>query len=201
MYYNIVNKQNKLDIRNLATQKIQSSNFDIGIIINLIHMGEKLKKSEITIIHEYLEDKILKTKKEFIDKKSENNLIEIGFLCFKGDLNKEDYKIYLGYTPLFDFLISPEAFPFEQFNIKWIYNQSSIVHDYFSKNENTRKVINKAITKTLQENNCKYADKKYAKPFVQTLFSKNNELSSHRFCLQSVCYQTCFVNFIRSFVV
>ena len=40
----------------------------------------------------------------------------------------------------------------------------------------------------------------YAKPFVQTLFSKNNELSSHRFCLQSVCYQTCFVNFIRSFV-
>lgn len=41
----------------------------------------------------------------------------------------------------------------------------------------------------------------YAKPFVQTLFSKNNELSSHRFCLQSVCYQTCFVNFIRSFVV
>ena len=42
---------------------------------------------------------------------------------------------------------------------------------------------------------------KYAKPFVQTLFSKNNELSSHRFCLQSVCYQTCFVNFIRSFVV
>ena len=41
---------------------------------------------------------------------------------------------------------------------------------------------------------------KYAKPFVQTLFSKNNELSSHRFCLQSVCYQTCFVNFIRSFV-
>lgn len=41
----------------------------------------------------------------------------------------------------------------------------------------------------------------YAKPFVQTLFSKNNELSSHRFCLQSICYQTCFVNFIRSFVV
>ena len=41
---------------------------------------------------------------------------------------------------------------------------------------------------------------KYAKPFVQTLFSKNNELSSHSFCLQSVCYQTCFVNFIRSFV-
>lgn len=40
----------------------------------------------------------------------------------------------------------------------------------------------------------------YAKPFVQTLFSKINELSSHRFCLQSVCYQTCFVNFIRSFV-
>ena len=40
----------------------------------------------------------------------------------------------------------------------------------------------------------------YAKPFVQTLFSKNNELSSHRFCLQSVCYQTCFVNFIRCFV-
>ena len=40
----------------------------------------------------------------------------------------------------------------------------------------------------------------YAKPFVQTFFSKNNELSSHRFCLQSVCYQTCFVNFIRSFV-
>ena len=40
----------------------------------------------------------------------------------------------------------------------------------------------------------------YAKPFVQTLFSKNNELSSHSFCLQSVCYQTCFVNFIRSFV-
>ena len=40
----------------------------------------------------------------------------------------------------------------------------------------------------------------YAKPFVQTLFSKNNELSSNRFCLQSVCYQTCFVNFIRSFV-
>ena len=43
-------------------------------------------------------------------------------------------------------------------------------------------------------------NKKYAKPFVQTLFSKNNELSSHRFCLQSVCYQTCFVNFIRCFV-
>lgn len=61
----------------------------------------------------------------------------------------------------FDFLINPECFPSEQFNIKWIYNQSSIVHDYFSKNENTRKVINKAITKTLQENNCKYADKKY----------------------------------------
>ena len=40
----------------------------------------------------------------------------------------------------------------------------------------------------------------YAKPFVQTLFSKNNELSSNRFCLQSVCYQTCFVNFIRCFV-
>ncbi len=40
----------------------------------------------------------------------------------------------------------------------------------------------------------------YAKPFVQTFFSKNNELSSNRFCLQSVCYQTCFVNFIRSFV-
>lgn len=46
-----------------------------------------------------------------------------------------------------------------------------------------------------------WAGKNYAKPFVQTLFSKNNELSSHRFCLQSVCYQTCFVNFIRSFVV
>ncbi|MCI6891326.1 MAG: DUF262 domain-containing protein, partial [Treponema sp.] len=40
----------------------------------------------------------------------------------------------------------------------------------------------------------------YAKPFVQTLFFKNNELSSNRFCLQSVCYQTCFVNFIRCFV-
>ena len=46
-----------------------------------------------------------------------------------------------------------------------------------------------------------FLESKYAKPFVQTLFSKNNELSSHSFCLQSVCYQTCFVNFIRSFVV
>ena len=48
---------------------------------------------------------------------------------------------------------------------------------------------------------CENLQELYAKPFVQTLFSKNNELSSHRFCLQSVCYQTCFVNFIRSFVV
>ena len=59
--------------------------------------------------------------------------------------------------------------------------------------------IAKKLKTKLEQNN--YTVILYAKPFVQTLFSKNNELSSHRFYLQSVCYQTCFVNFIRSFVV
>ena len=59
-------------------------------------------------------------------------------------------------------------------------------------------VLLKTVEKLLEETK---EEEYYAKPFVQTLFFKINELSSHRFCLQSVCYQTCFVNFIRSFVV
>ena len=75
-------------------------------------------------------------------------------------------------------------------------------------NKNSKKIDNQLVLRNMFSEKLRWEAYRtleigdvYAKPFVQTLFSKNNELSSHRFCLQSICYQTCFVNFIRSFVV
>lgn len=157
-YYPLVNDLNKSKIRELVTIKFQER-FDVGIIINLVHKGAQINATENQLIHKHLEKTIINNKA--IDKEEENTLIEIGFLCYKGNLDKNDFKGYLGYAPLYDFLLQPEKFPENEFDIKWIANAFIHIHEYFSNNPITKKIINKALTKTLKDNKCSYADKKY----------------------------------------
>lgn len=157
-YYPLLNETNKSKIRTLVTIKLQTK-FDVQILINLVHKGAKINATEVQLIHKYLEKSIINNKA--IDKDDENTLIEIGFLCFKGDLDKTDFYRYLKYTPLYDFLLQPENFPENEFDIKWITNVFINIHEYFSRNQITKKIINKAMAKTLKDNKCSYADKKY----------------------------------------
>ena len=157
-YYPLVNDLNKSKIRELVTIKLQE-NFDVGIIINLVHKGAQINATEVQLIHKHLERTIIKNKS--IDKEEENTLIEIGFLCFKGNLDKNDFNRYLGYAPLYDFLLQPEKFPEREFDKKWIANAFIHIHEYFSNNPITKKIINKALANTLKDNKCSYADKKY----------------------------------------
>lgn len=157
-YYPLLNETNKSKIRTLVTIKLQTK-FDVQILINLVHKGAKINATEVQLIHKYLEKSIINNKA--VDKDDENTLIEIGFLCFKGDLDKTDFYRYLKYTPLYDFLLQPENFPENEFDIKWITNVFINIHEYFSRNQITKKIINKAMAKTLKDNKCSYADKKY----------------------------------------
>ena len=103
---------------------------------------------------------------------------------FKNDSGKLEYSIGVYYVSKSNFGVGQKVDEYTDFS--------------FLKKENFDAFIEKVKALSLSDEEKEKL--KYAKPFVQTLFSKNNELSSHRFCLQSVCYQTCFVNFIRSFV-
>ena len=103
---------------------------------------------------------------------------------FKNDSGKLEYSIGVYYVSKSNFGVGQKVDEYTDFS--------------FLKKENFDAFIEKVKALSLSDEEKEKL--KYAKPFVQTLFSKNNELSSHRFCLQSVCYQTCFVNFIRCFV-
>ena len=110
--------------------------------------------------------------------------------CTYVDISKES-------NPSYKALLSAEYRIITSLTERILKNAKSL-YEYKMKNGNSTPLAKRCNDFKLLEEKCK---EYYAKPFVQTLFSKNNELSSHRFCLQSVCYQTCFVNFIRSFVV
>ena len=50
-YYPLANELNKIKIRNLVTKKLQE-NFDVGIIINLVHKGGTINTTEVQLIHQ-----------------------------------------------------------------------------------------------------------------------------------------------------
>ncbi|MBR4321807.1 SIR2 family protein [Treponema sp.] len=158
-YYPIVNKGNKKRIRILATEKLKAK-FDVGILINLVHCGEKISSEEVLEIHHYLEENIENNKTRLLDSDQEYVLINIGFLCFKGELQKKDFMKYLGTNDLFDFLVSPESFQQNKFNIRWLTDSFNSVNKYLSNNLNTKKIIQNVLVGIIKTNKCSFADKK-----------------------------------------
>ncbi len=158
-YYQLVNEENKKQIRILATENLKEK-FDIRILINLVHCREKLSSEEILTIHSYLEENILNNKTKILDSDQEYVFVNIGFLCFKGELQKSDFVKYLGTNDLFDFLVSPETFQQNKFNIRWITDSFNSVNKFLSTNQNTKEIIRQVILKIIKADKCTIADKK-----------------------------------------
>lgn len=158
-YYPIVNEENQKRIRILATEKLKS-NFDVKILINLVHCEEKISSEEVLEIHHYLEENILNNKIKLLNKDQEYAFVSIGFLCFKGELKKNDYVKYLGTNDIFDFLVSPETFQQNKFNIRWLTDIFYSVNKYLSKNPNTKRIIQNGLSGIIKTDKCSFADKK-----------------------------------------
>lgn len=158
-YYPIVNNDNKRRIRILATKKLKAK-FDVRILINLVHCEEKISAEEVLEIHHYLEENIVNNKTRLLDSDQEYTFVNIGFLCFKGELQKNDFMKYLGTNDLFDFLVSPETFQQNKFNIHWLTDTFNYVNKFLSKNPNTKKIIQNVLSEIIKADKCSFADKK-----------------------------------------
>lgn len=158
-YFPLVNVNNKIKIRDL-TKKTLKKEFDVTILNVLVSIGEKITNDEIKIIHKYLEENILQKKSDFLQEEQKYNLSGIGFLCFIGELSKEDFLIYLHNDSLFDFLVSPDTFNKCNFELQWITDKFINIHENLSKNSYTKEIINEELAKVIKSNKCTFADRK-----------------------------------------
>ncbi len=158
-YSPFVNTNNKTKIRDLTTKKLKKE-FDVTTLNVLVSIGEKITNDEIKIIHKYLDENILQKKSDFLHEKQKYILSGIGFLCFIGELPREDFLIYLHNDSLFDFLLSPESFNKSNFEVQWITEKFINIHEDLSKNPYTKEIINEELAKVIKSNKCTFADRK-----------------------------------------
>ncbi len=155
-YFAHITKKEQRKLRTWIEKRVESK-MDIKLLSTLFDchytIGGSVNKKLIEFIREDIKEGG-KTSNVIVfpQKKKYENLIQVGYWCFLGLLNPDDYKEFAGISDEYDFYYLYDRFDFDKFDVRWLINLYDEVLKRIAKNEKVVTAIRKAIVNSIELN-------------------------------------------------
>ncbi len=141
-----------------------ADSFDFDLFTLFIE-DKKFVSSHIKSLKKYLDNLITTTnssKNKSIAwpiRDSYEDLVNVGYWCLSGYLNKTEFSEYMGVYDKFDFYYNPEEFDYNKFDIGWLIGLTEGAYKAIFKEKNIKEKITECIGKNLREYDIEQEDK------------------------------------------
>ena len=166
-YTKHVSKMQKKRLRMWIEEELQK-HFDYKRLKLLVCLDEKAGRKYTKQIKEFVQSMIenhsVNVKNEWVkilpEQKPYEDLVNIGYWCFCGYLNKKDFECFTGVEPEFDFLINPITFDYSSFDVAWLLNMNEAAIKKIGSRKTTQRKVMDRIVQALKYEPLSGMDKK-----------------------------------------
>lgn len=178
-YCNYISKYQKKRLIFWANKQL-SKNFNFDIFTILIEMDARISTTAKEQLKSFLNSKI---ELEKTNKNSGNGVIvyptnynfgeldQVGYWCLIKVLRANDFKEFLGNSPVFDFYCEYEKFDFSRFEVSWLLNLRSRPLTEIAKSKSVRDKIRNIIVSVMKDNT-----------LVESDANRLQDILIHHFC-------------------
>lgn len=164
-YYSNITKKTQKKLVEAIRVQIRNE-FSLELFLFLISNNVHLLKDEMNIVKQNINISIEKASKisttgviSFPKVEPYELLINVGLFCFYKILKNKDFTEYLGITLEFDFLLNPNEFDYDNFDLAWLFVLEKFSHEEFASNPVVKMGIQNSILRQLKSDNLETNDK------------------------------------------
>ena len=155
-YYDFVSNSQRKKIVTWAKREL-NSNFIFHLVTILIHYHGSIDSNTIGMLKTFLWNRIKNAEKSTdssVKHYPEDNPYEelelVGLWCFYGEVKREQFAEFLGYSALFDFFYEYSSFDFNRFDVSWLLNRfTKPILERISKDPLVREKIRGSVTASI----------------------------------------------------
>lgn len=157
-YAKYISRTQKKRLYSWIDEKLRK-NFDyksFSLLVNLDERaGKKYSEQLRLFLHSMIENQKEKRKNEWVkvlpEQKPYAGLVNVGYWCFCGYLNKKDFECFTGVEPEFDFLINPNSFDYSRFDVSWLMDMNDAALKKICKKATIKKKLIDRILQALKQ--------------------------------------------------
>lgn len=132
----------------------------------IINCHGKLESRELTALKTFLWEKVNNAKKpsnthieHFPQHDPFEELDQVGFWCLAEDMNRADFKEFVGHSVLFDFFFEYNNFDYSRFNVSWLLSFYPRTLELISKDDVVKEKIRKIVATRIKTDRINESDK------------------------------------------
>ena len=164
-YHDYISKAQRERVIAWAKKEIQSD-FSFILIVMIINCHGKLESRELTALKTFLWEKVNNAKKpsnthieHFPQHDPFEELDQVGFWCLAEDMNRADFKEFVGHSVLFDFFFEYNNFDYSRFNVSWLLSFYPRTLELISKDDVVKEKIRKIVATRIKTDRINESDK------------------------------------------
>ncbi|SEL76750.1 SIR2-like domain-containing protein [Butyrivibrio sp. ob235] len=153
-YFRHITKSQQKKVLSWLGKEIEQ-NFDYELLTFLLENNYKISdKVKIQLIDllkkETAEESNMKCVRIYPVKKRYSKLIQVGYACLLGWLQRDEFELFVGISDEFDFYYQYEGFDFEKFDVRWILRLRNPILKKIVENKDVYVKVRKCIVQAMK---------------------------------------------------